>query len=388
MARRFIFFAVFCCLIGISLCAGIANAAPSVKISDKKDNVTIQEAVTNEILEEIKKGVDETKDLVFKLEKIDSNEDLAKLCEAFPNMKQLNIDRAKGMTSIAPVAKLKDLTRFRLSGVAAPVDLTPLSALSGLKVIDLMGSNVADLAPLSGLPELTTLNLNEATVKDFSPLAGCPALKELNVYASKGADYSTLGKLAQVQTLFGGLTKINDISWITGMTKLKKYQMNAEEVTDYTPLAKLQLEDLAIVDMRAPVDLKQLSGVVSLKKLKLHGVKIAGGFEGLASLVNLEELTLMGMNANRGTAVDLAFIKSMPNLKKLDMNDSEIRNFDAVSGCAKLASVIITSKTTGIDNLEALKKLPNLTELVVAKGAFPDNQLKGFANPKIKISQR
>jgi len=463
MTNRFFLSALFC-LAGISLCAGATYAGESsVKISDRKDNVAITGGVTAEILAEIKKEVGETKGLVFRLQKPDSNEDLAKICEAFPDMKELSIDGPVELTSIAPVAKLKDLTRFYLSGGtvadfsplsdltgltnlevrgntskngmmapdlkwmgkltnltrisigagsdlrtlvsfegipslpkltsaaftgAAPADLTPLQALSGLKTLDLTGSKIADLTPLAGLPALEKLNLYGATVKDFSPLAECPALKELNVYATKEADYSTLGALAQLMDLQGGLTDLDDISWIPGMTGLKIYRMFAEKVTDYTPLAKTQIEDLTIWNMRAPVDLKQLSGATSLKKLKLWSVKNTSGFEGLASLANLEDLTLTGMNAKDGTAVDMAFAGSLGNLKILTLSGSEVSNFDAVAHCAKLEKVEIDSKTTGIDSLEALKKLPNLATLQVPKGAFTQEQLAGFANPNIKITER
>jgi Leucine-rich repeat (LRR) protein len=462
MTKIFMLFAVFCCLVGMVLCAGVAHAAPSVKISDKKDNVTIQEGVTAEILAQIKKDAAEEKNLVFRLDKIGSNDDLTKLCDAFPGMKELNIDGPKELTSVAPVAKLKNLTRFTLNGgtVAdfsplsdltgltnisirgnsvengmmapdlkwmskltkltsltvgapsklrtlvsfegipsipnlssaiftggAPADLTPLQALSGLKKLELTGSDIADLTPLTGLPKLENLSLYGVTVKDFSPLAGCSALKILDVYASKGADYSTLGKLPQVRELNTGMTEIADISWIEGMTNLKKLQVFSEKIADYTPLAKIKLEDLTIWKMNAPANLQQISGVSSLKRLKLWNLK-AGGFEGLASLVNMEELVLMGMNAKDGTGVDMAFAKSLVNLKKLEISGSEISNFDAVAGCSKLESVSIDAKSTGITSIEALKGLPNLKTLVVPKGIFPADQLTGYANSAIKVTER
>ena len=454
-------FAAFYCLIGISLCAGGALAAPSVKISDRKDNVIIQEAVTDEILAEIKKSVGDKKDLAFTLQKAGSIEDLTKLCEAFPGMVKLSIDGPKELTSIAPVAKLKSLKHFSLRGgtVAdfsplsdltgldnlqvdgnnvkngmmapdlkwmskltnltrldigapsalrtlvsfegipaaakltstrfsggAPADLTPLQALSSLKKLDLVGSKIADLTPLTGLPKLEELSLYGVEVKDFSPLAGCPKLKFVMYYATKDADYSTLGKLAQVQELKGGLTDLADISWVVNLPNLRKFDVFAEKVTDYTPLAKTKVEDFQIWKMKNPADLKMLSGVASLKKLKLWNQKIAGGFEGLGSLVNLEELILHQMSAKDGTPVDMAFAKSLVNLKKLEINDSEISHFDAVAACAKLESVSI-AKATGITSLAALKKLPNLKAVTVSKGMFPDAELAGFA-ATVKVNQR
>ncbi|MCL2768302.1 MAG: hypothetical protein FWE49_06225, partial [Synergistaceae bacterium] len=379
MTKKSIIFTALICLIGISLCAGIAHAAPSVRISDKKDRVTIQESVTAEILAQVKKEVAEGgAGVVFVLQKI-NEADLATICEAFPGMKELEIDGPTTLTSIAPVAKVKGPARFTLKGGTVtdfsplsdlttitnleirgnnmengmmapdlkwmskltnltrlsigapsklgtlvsfegipsipkltsaaisggvPADLTPLQALSGLTSLELTNSTIADLTPLTGLPKLGVLSLYGATVRDFSPLAGCPALKELTYYATQGSDYSTLGKVTQIETLKGGLTALDDISWIPALTKLKKFELFSESVKDYTPLAKIQLEDLQIWQMKVPADLTQLSGVVSLKKLKLWNLK-STGFEGLGTLVNLEELILEMMNASRANAADM-----------------------------------------------------------------------------------
>jgi len=464
MTKRFIFFTIFCCLIGLSLFAGVAYAAPSVEIEKSRNRVTIKESVTVEILAQIKKEIEDASEILFVLDKIESNEDLVKICEAFPAMQGLDISQPKELTSIAPVAKLKGLTRISMYGgtvadfsplsdltglktleirgytgesgmlasdlkwmskltsltslhiaagrgkvpnlvsfegipslpnltsaritFGAPEDLTPVQALSGLKTLSLEGSQIADLSPLTGLAKLEELSLSGVTVKDFSPLAGCPSLKNLRISGSKEADYSTLGKLAQVVTLETGYTIIDDISWISGMTNLKNLQVQNEKITDYSPLAKLQLESLRIWNMGAPVDLKQLSGVVSLKKLRFDNQKNVSGFEGLASLVNLQELYVSQMNAKEGTPVDMAFAKSLVNLKKLEMQYSEVSaNFDAVANCVGLEEVVI-SNTTGIDNFQVLMKLPNLVKLQVPAATFTEAQLAGFANPDIKVTQR
>ncbi|MCL1985547.1 MAG: hypothetical protein FWG59_03785 [Betaproteobacteria bacterium] len=96
---------------------------------------------------------------------------------------------------------------------------------------------------------------------------------------------------------------------------------------------------------------------------------------------------MQNMNAKDGTAVDMAFAKSLVNLKVLTLNESAISNFDAVAGCVKLQRVSIDAKTTGITSLAALKKLPDLKQVTVSRGAFPDAELAGF-DVKIKINQR
>ena len=412
MMKRFVYFTAICYLIVISLCAAAAHAAPSVNVS--RNRVTIQEAVTDEILTKTKEGVGETKDLIFILLKINSNEDIAKICEAYPDMKELTISGEKDLTSIAPVAKLNKLTRLEIkadsvedvsplssltgltnikvevrgmgpdlkwmSGLTnltalsvragkslvsfegvpsaskltsgafiliqqntSPMDLTPLTALPAMKTLELNGVNIPDLSPLAGLSKLEKLNLNESTVKDFSPLAGCPALKELNFYATKGADYNTLGKITRLQVLDGGLTKLDDISWISGLTNLKKYRMNGEYIKDLTPLAKLKLEELIIFDMRVDaIDLGFLSGMTGMKKLTLQGLEGVSNLNELQNLTALTTLVVIKVNTKGGEPVPL----------------------------------------------DLIKKLPNLVDFTVSRGLFTEEQLTGFANPKIKVTTR
>ena len=438
-----------------SLATSAAFAAPSVKLS--RDTFDIAEAVNDEILAQVKADVDKVDQakLGFKLSKI-KDEDLARLCEAYPNIVNLQIS-GDGVTSLAPVAGLKGLQGLNLSGTmvvdllplagltemrsldlsakfttpdlkwmsgmtkltkvsikggdsrlltslegipplpglkefylqnAAPVDLSPMvNSLPALEKLTLFWCTLQDLTPLTKLENLNDLNLYGSTVKDFSPLAGCPKLAKLMYYATKDSDYSTLGKLTQVRELKGGLTELNDISWVENLPNLRKFDVFSEKITDYSPLAKARVEDFQIWNMSAPADLKTLSGAVSLKKLRLLSCKRLSGFEGLGSLVNLEDLTLQGMNAKDGSPVDMAFAKSLVNLKNLEITSSEISNFDAVAGCAKLEDVSIDAKTTGITSLAALKKLPNLRRVTVSKGLFPDAELAGF-DAKVKINQR
>lgn len=403
--KRKILISILCCLL-LALGAGLAQAAPSVKISG--NNITIEEGVTDSILAEIKAaGV---KNPNFALKKISSTEDLAKICSQYPDMTELNLEGTKDLTSIEPLAGLKklkqivfvsktvadlsplsgltamegveiradsmgpdlkwmsgmkNLRRIRISagrslvsfeGIpslpglrminfqnAAPADLTPLQALPELISIDLQGAIVPDMTPLAALSKLQQLSLYGAVVKDFSPLAKCPALRDLNYYATKEADYSTLGKLTQVETLKGGMTKLSDISWIAGLTNLKSFRMFSEDVTDYSPLAKVQLEELTIWDMKNPVgDLSFLSKMTSLKTLKLWTLEGVSNLGVLKNLTNLETLEMTKINTKGGEAIPL----------------------------------------------DVIKKLPNLKEFVVTKGVFTDDKLTGFANPKLRISQR
>ncbi len=59
------------------------------------------------------------------------------------------------------------------------VDLSPLSGLHNLELLDLSHTQVLDLSPLRNLKKLASLNLEDTHVSDLSPLVGLKALKTI-----------------------------------------------------------------------------------------------------------------------------------------------------------------------------------------------------------------
>lgn len=388
--------------IALGLMLGLANAAPSVKVSGS--NVQIKEGVPDEAVAQLKSVKDGA---TVKAEKI-ADADLEKICSAMPNMMKLEVTESKALTSIAPIAGLSHLKGLKISaeqvkdftplarltnlesidvsseamgpdlkwmsgftnlktlrvdgdsnltsfeglpalasltsirlGGASPADLSPLLVMTGLKTVDFTGCTIADLSPLAKLPKMTELNLYGVTVKDFSPLAGCPALKKLTYYAVKDADFSTLGKLIQVVELKGGLTRLNDISWVANLPNLKKFDVFAEYVTDYSPLTKTSIESFQIWNMREPVgDLAAVGQMKSLKELKLWSAEGATNSASLSGLGNLEKFTITSeYNKKSGEPFDFAAASGWSKVKEIDVTGAKLVNTDSLASASALQTL-------------------------------------------------
>ncbi|MBQ4133114.1 MAG: hypothetical protein IJD04_05200 [Desulfovibrionaceae bacterium] len=332
--------------------------------------------------------------------------------------------------SLTGIPALPGLDEINITG-AVINDLTPLvDALPGLTKLNLTGTTISDLTPLAKLAKLTELNLYGATVKDFSPLAACPALTLLTYYGTNESDYSTLGKLTQLVTLEGGLTKLEKIDWVASLPNLRKIDFFAEYITDYSPLTQSKIEELQIWSMRVPVgDLAEVGKIASLKKLTLWDVQEAANSKALAGLSNLEEVEVRGFNNEEGTEpfdlsaasgwamvkeaelaestfinsdamgamtamteltiseantaseqpFSLAFLAKLPDIRSLSISESKVSNFEAVSACTGLAYVRI-EETEGITSLAPLHKLPELKRVTVDEGAFSESDLSGFSS--------
>jgi len=341
-------------------------------------------------------------------------------------------DKIKSIEGIPAAPKLNNLS-LKVMDIA---DLSPVSALP-LTKLDLTGSQVKDLTPLTQNTKLNELSLYGVTVADFTPLSKVPALKRLTVYASKGANYDTLGTLAQVEKIDTGMTAMTSLEWVKTASRLKYLGVFAEDVKDYSPIKGSSVEALKIWSMRAPVDFAQMKDATNLKQLIVHGcdqknalfntgdigtmtelnslevklwkhcnyeVDASFGkglkkltelaFDGINNLVNTENLhnlsavkKVLLKDINAGKTVDLSFLSGMTELVNMEINGTKVSNFDAISACSKLETLDI-SKAEGITSLGALKGLAGLKVLTVKKGAFSDDELRGFASAKLKINQR
>ena len=306
-------------LIGLLFSAGSMQAQPSVKID--KGRVTIKEGVTNDIMTEIKKAVGDQKDLDFTLEKIKSNDDIAKVCTAYPEMKSLDIRAEKEVNSIAPVAKLKSITKFRMSG-GSVTDLKPLSGLTGLTSLYIQSDGLVDLKWMSSLTNLSTLELHGSKSKgsNFVSLEGIPAMPKLKSLHIQEAAPKSLDPLKVLAPTLTSLTlfwcEISDLTPLKGLSKLEKLSLYGSVVKDFSPLAGCpalkelnfyatkdsdystlgKITQLEVLD-GGLTDLNDISWITTLTKLKKYRMfaESVKDYSPLAKLKQLEELKIWSM---------------------------------------------------------------------------------------------
>ncbi|MCR5813686.1 MAG: hypothetical protein K6G15_04255 [Desulfovibrio sp.] len=249
------------------------------------------------------------------------------------NLTMLSVS-SENLTSLNGLPYLPELKQIVFSD-GAPSDLSPITtALPGLTSLSLRDMKLPDLTPLTKLSALERLDLYGSKVQDFSPLAACQKLVQVNYYGTENADYAALGKLTQLRELEGGMSKLTDIAWIANLPNLKSFVLFDEVVPNLAPLGKTHLESLKLCQMSkdGPVDLN-------------HVAKIA-------------------------------------SLKELEIDDMEVTHFEALSACTSLQKITITD-VKGVDDLAAIKKLPNLKKVIVDE-EFPEAKLKDFA-PGVEI---
>jgi hypothetical protein len=127
-------------------------------------------------------------------------------------------------------------------------DLSPLSELSNLQSLDLMGTQVDNLSPLAELINLQSLNLWKTKVTDLSPLAGLTNLQALDLSRTRVMDLSPLSKLINLQYLSVINTNVSDLSPLTSLTNMQYLYISGTKVINLLPLA--MLINLKTLDLR------------------------------------------------------------------------------------------------------------------------------------------
>ena len=121
---------------------------------------------------------------------------------------------------------------------AAPVDLSPLSALTKLESLQMGGVVIDDLSAVSGMQNLKSLSVfNGAQPLDLSPLTGLTNLSALTLRNNKVTDVSSLSGLSNLIYLDLEGNEITDVSPLAGLTNLKRLFLANNPIDDFSPLA-------------------------------------------------------------------------------------------------------------------------------------------------------
>jgi internalin A len=284
--------------------------------------------------------------------------------------------------------KLSEDEKLDWDGGRKPIDLTDLSALSGLtglQILDLSGTGVADLSPLlgltvlqwlnlygcwgvtdlsplSGLTILQSLNLNGCwDLTDLAALSGLTVLQNLNLSRTDVTDLSPLSGLTVLQSLYLHLcNRLTDLSSLSGLTGLQSLDLSlCDNVTDLSPLSGLTvLQSLNLDGCGNVMDLSPLSGLTVLQSLNLRGCWYVMDLSSLSGLTGLQSLNLSSTGVT-----DLSPLAGLAGLKSLDLHLCEsVTDLSSLSGLTGLQSLNL-SECTGVMDLSPLSGLTDLQSL-------------------------
>ncbi len=270
----------------------------------------------------------------------------------FDALERLSL-RDNGLRDISGLSELKNLYVLDLSynGIE---DLGPLSSLSGLGTLILDGNPLSDLSPVSSLRGLNMLsvvdvNLSDGQIDELSAaLPGC-AIRSGSSGGEQKLTISGVRFTADAERLdLSGLGLV-DLGALSGCTRLKRLDISGNRLSDLGPLTALPcLEELDFSENQVS-DLRPLIGIGALQKvdasynqisdtsavaemgaltaLNLSGNPLEGDLSALAGCKSLRTLELMNTGLEDG---GLESLKKMDSLLRLCLDDNPELSGEAV----------------------------------------------------------
>lgn len=396
---------ILCALLAVGLSVSAAYAEPSVKRSGS--SITVNESLTDDGISQAKEFAGKIKTPTFKLVNI-KDADLVKFCQAFPDATKISIEGNEGgLTSIAPVAGLKNLTSFEMEADSV-ADLSPLAnlkltkldisgnrigpdlkwmsgmttlkevyifagsaltSLEGFPVlqgnprISIGGATIADLSPIQNLPS-SSLTLKDCTLQDLSPLAKMLNLTELSLYGSTVKDFSPLANCAKLKSLTYYAVKDADFSTLKALKQVTELKGGLTDLDNISFVSELPALRTFEVFAEYVTDYSPL-GSSKVEKLQIWSMNVPCDLSSVAKAKTLKELKLWSVDP----ATNSAALAGLTELEKFTIttnyNKDSGEPFDMASakGWGKLKEMNITN-TKIVNSKDSMGFLTSLQRLI------------------------
>ena len=156
-------------------------------------------------------------------------------------------------------------------------DLTPISGLKELRVLDCSISEIVDLTPIAGLRMLRELYCSATEISDLGPLLNLSSLQRLHCYHTRVADLTPLAGLSSLGSLDCSNCEVFDLAPLAGLSALSGLRCSGNQVSDLTPLVGLEeLRTLWLGHLDLPDFPRELLQPGRLESLYLEGGSIEG----------------------------------------------------------------------------------------------------------------
>lgn len=271
---------------------------------------------------------------------------------AFPNLRKLTL-RGSDLKDISEVTLLSKIEYLSVNSDAL-TDVSAIGMLPTLKELEIEGDKIKDLAFLEGKCKLTSLKVIDTVIVDLSFLEYQPGLKSLTLERNDDLkDYACIDHLSELE-------------------QLSIYATSGENMPDYGKLTKLQ--KLLIHGA------KNIDTVQNLPDLKVLHV-IGGSNVDLALFAGLSSLEELKLRSSYGELVHVDKLKEIPNLKRLDISDTDLlQDITAIFEIPSLEDLNLSNSQLGI-TLSELAANENLRFLNLNEVKFLKNikvQTDGF----------
>ena len=279
------------------------------------------------------------------------------------NLRNVAEINSNAIANLSPLSGLTNLTHLDLIGNAIS-DISALSELTSLEWLYLNGNAISDISALSGLTNLIRLYLSNNSISDISVLSDLTNLRGLVLSENIISDVSMLGGLTNLTTLDLDGNWTSDISALPGLTNLKRLYLSNNSISDVSALSGMTGLEYLGLSYNVISDVSVLSGLTNLTTLWLHYNTISD----VSALSNMTKLERLGLYNN--TISDIASLSGLTNLTWLNIYNNVISDVSALSGMTRLETLGLSKNL--ISDVSALSGLTQLEWLNISSNLISD----------------
>ena len=275
------------------------------------------------------------------------------------NLETLVLPGNSQIRDLTPISGLTNLREFSMSGDSSTgvyqiADLSPLAGLTNLERLSVTISGVDSLEPLRNLKKLTYLFLNgEGAYQDFSPISELTELQTLRLIGTGNSqmapgDLQFISNLTQLKTLelhFDGTLSLRGIEGLTALETVTLMYHNGDDAFC--------------------VDIEALSGLTNLKELTLCIDHRVLDLSPLVPLQDLRALTLFcqGSDWAKPSLTDLTPVGQLSNLQSLALYERNITDISPLRNLTNLQNLLVTEYgSQKITDWSPVDHVPNVTK--------------------------
>ena len=168
------------------------------------------------------------------------------------------------------LSSLLDLeSLWAAEGFGPITDLTGMSHLRNLRLLELTDQAIVDLTPLTGMYRLWSLSLRRNDIGNLDPLEGLIGLEDLRLGENNISDLAPLTDLDRLKTLDLSYNQIVSVANLAGLTDLEELHLAGNQITDVAPLGGLRSLRLLTLGENGLSDISALAALESIRELRL-----------------------------------------------------------------------------------------------------------------------
>ena len=244
--------------------------------------------------------------------------------KAFSSLEELTVhiddDYTKGLLFLRNFPKLKTLA-LGLYG-DTPTDLSPLSSLSSLRNLDLLGTSdctVENITVLSGMPQLEQLSLrNLKDVKDLNFVQNMPNLKSLHLENLSILNLDGLSGRLSLNSLSIDCSSLENVNALITLSSLQtlSFGYHTYQLPDLHGLSALENVNCYSLDRDS------IAHMPSIKTLTIYNSSSEYSADFLQGMNALTDLTIVGNGIIGAVQPDLGpALRTLPTLTHLEFQD-------------------------------------------------------------------